>query len=102
MVETAVKRDRVRESLEGSRRRKILSLCCLFPNSLDPRQGIFVERRLAHLAELADVQVMAPFAILQYGNPKGKRLRVGAHGPAAPSSDGNLRVTHPRWFYLPM
>lgn len=82
-------------------RPRILSLCCLYPNPGSPNQGLFVERRLRHLAELCDVRVLAPFALVQYGNPAGKRLRIG--NPACPKErwDAGIRIQHPRWWYPP-
>jgi teichuronic acid biosynthesis glycosyltransferase TuaC len=86
----------------NTRRARILSLCCLYPNPLQPNQGIFVQRRLQHLAELADLRVVSPFAVVQYGNPPGKRLRVGERGCPPQRMDGVLQVAHPRWFYPPL
>ena len=43
---------------------RILSLCCLYPNPLQPGQGLFVQRRLQHLAELTQVMLVAPFGVL--------------------------------------
>ena len=34
---------------------RILSICCLYPNPVHPGQGLFVQRRLQHLAEIAEV-----------------------------------------------
>lgn len=87
--------------LMEERRLKVLSLCCLYPNSLDSRQGIFVQRRLQHLAETADVKVVAPFAIVQYGNPKGRRVRTGRQGCTREMQVGTVTVLYPRWFYPP-
>jgi teichuronic acid biosynthesis glycosyltransferase TuaC len=81
---------------------RILSLCCLYPNPLYPSQGLFVQRRLQHLAELAEVKVISPFAVLQYGRPSGKRLQLGGQGCPAHRQDGDLSVLHPRWFYPPL
>lgn len=81
-------------------RPRILSLCCLYPNPAFPNQGLFVERRLRHLAELCDVRVLAPLALVQYGNPAGKRLRIGIACPKE-RWDSAIRVQHPRWWYPP-
>jgi glycosyltransferase involved in cell wall biosynthesis len=80
---------------------RILSLCCLYPNPAYPAQGVFVQRRLRHLAELAEVQVAAPIGILQYGRPRGKRLCPGKDICPTERWDGGVRVVQPRWFYPP-
>src|SRR6185436_15543143 len=64
-----------------------------------PGSGLFVERRLQHLAALTDLVVMAPIAAVQYGNPHGKRLLL--QKPAARAGSGKLETLHPRWFYPP-
>jgi teichuronic acid biosynthesis glycosyltransferase TuaC len=87
---------------DGQHGPRILSLCCLYPNLVEPRQGLFVQRRLQHLAELADVRVIAPFAMFQYGNPKGKRIWIGSLDCPTEQQDGKLCVMYPRWFYPPL
>ena len=81
-------------------RPRILSLCCLYPNPMNPGQGLFVRSRVQHLAGLAEVVMVSPVAIVQYGNAKGKRLQSGIC--PARRRDGQLSVLHPRWFYLPL
>jgi glycosyltransferase involved in cell wall biosynthesis len=83
------------------RRPRILSLCCLYPNPAAPGQGLFVQRRLRQLAELADVRVAAPFAIVQYGNQNGRKIWIGERRCPSGRQDGNLTVWRPRWFYPP-
>jgi glycosyltransferase involved in cell wall biosynthesis len=56
---------------------------------------------LQHLAELAALRVVAPFALVQYGNPSGKRIRIGERQCPARRQDGKVSVLHPRWFYPP-
>jgi teichuronic acid biosynthesis glycosyltransferase TuaC len=84
-----------------SRRLKVLSLCSLYPNPVQPDQGIFIQRRLKHLAKIVDLRVVSPFALVQYGNPKGQRLRIGSSACPLKRQDGGLAVLHPRWFYPP-
>jgi glycosyltransferase involved in cell wall biosynthesis len=60
-----------------------------------------VQRRLKHLAEFVDLKVVAPVAVLQYGKPKGKRLRLGRRG-AEIREDGEVPVLRPHWFYPPL
>jgi len=85
----------------ASERPKILSLCCVFPNPAQPRQGIFVQRRLQALAELTDLMVVSPIAIVQYGNPRGERLHIGRAGIPAKLQSGRFTTLYPRWFYPP-
>jgi teichuronic acid biosynthesis glycosyltransferase TuaC len=80
---------------------KILSLCCLYPNPADPGQGLFVRRRLQHLAELAPVRVVAPLGIVQYGRPPGRRLCPSRRICPSERLDAKTPVSHPRWFYPP-
>jgi teichuronic acid biosynthesis glycosyltransferase TuaC len=83
-------------------RRRILSLCCLYPNPLTPTQGVFVQRRLEHMARLAEIRVVAPFAIAQYGNPGGSNFRIGERRCPLRRNDVQPAVWHPRWFYPPL
>jgi glycosyltransferase involved in cell wall biosynthesis len=94
-------RERViaKQATETVRAPRILSLSCLFPTSLDPNQGLFVERRLQHLAEMAEVKVISPFAVVHYGNTNGRKIRL-AGLPCRQQE--NLSVLHPRWFYPPL
>ena len=81
------------------RRLRILSISTVFPNLAEPGLGLFVRSRLCHLAELADVKVIAPVPVLDYSNPKRKlfdRLDLGAS-----RQDGPLEVFHPRWLFPP-
>jgi teichuronic acid biosynthesis glycosyltransferase TuaC len=81
---------------------RILSLCCLYPNALAPGQGLFVQRRLQHLAELTEVRLVSPFAIVQYGDPNGNKIRIGERSCPVHRQDGRLSVLQPRWFYPPL
>ncbi len=91
---------KVRE-ISDRRHPRVLSLCCLYPNPVERGQGIFVQRRLQSLAEFAEVMVIAPVAVVQYGNPKGKRFHLGKRAFTARRQDGRISVLHPRWFYPP-
>ena len=94
--------DQCRDTTGGRPALRILSLCSFYPNPAQPGQGVFVQRRLRSLAGLADVRVVSPFAVVQYGNPRGKRLRIGRSGCPAHARDGGIPVLHPRWFYPPL
>jgi glycosyltransferase involved in cell wall biosynthesis len=100
-IATPADADAARPKATTARELRILSLCCLYPNPLEPHQGVFVERRLQHLAEVADVQVIAPVAVVQYGKPKGKRLYFGEDACPRRRQGGAVPVWHPRWFYPP-
>lgn len=52
------------------------------------------------MAELAEVRVVAPLPLLDYGNPEGRWHAT--HGVESERQDGRLRVYHPKWFYPPM
>lgn len=79
-------------------RLRILSLCCTFPSPLHEQLGIFVRARLRQVAALADVRVVAPVAVAEYGNPARRWFNWKR---ISPSADGSLHVEHPRWIYLP-
>jgi teichuronic acid biosynthesis glycosyltransferase TuaC len=80
---------------------RVVSLCCLYPNPAQPGQGLFVQRRLQHLAELTQVMVVAPFAVVQYGNQSGSRIRIGESACPLSRTEGGMTILHPRWFYSP-
>ncbi|HUI78290.1 MAG TPA: glycosyltransferase [Bryobacteraceae bacterium] len=82
-----------------SRRLKILSLSTEYPNPGEPGKGLFVRARLQALAELADLTVIAPVALLDYANPEG-RLLASFTIPKS-RSDHGTRVFHVRWLYPP-
>jgi len=79
----------------------ILSLSCVYPNPAEPELGVFIRRRLQQLAGMSQLRVAAPFAIVKYGNPKGKRLRIGRAECPKRQQDGPILVMHPRWLYIP-
>jgi glycosyltransferase involved in cell wall biosynthesis len=80
-------------------RLKILSLSTEYPNPAEPGKGLFVHARLRAMAELADVTVIAPVALLDYANPEGRLLASFAIQKTR--IDHGARVFHPRWFYPP-
>ena len=80
---------------------KILSLSCVYPNPAQPGLGLFVQRRLHHLAELVPLEIVAPFSMVQYGSSKGNRLRLGKSRCPKSRKDGSAEVLHPRWAYPP-
>ena len=72
-------------------RMKVLVFTTVFPNPAQPTQGLFVFERIRHLAQGADVRVVAPV---------GWRVRAKTRVPAR-SSTGGLDVFHPTFFYVP-
>ncbi|MBC7799659.1 MAG: glycosyltransferase, partial [Gemmatimonadaceae bacterium] len=80
---------------------RILSLSTLFPNTAQPRHGIFLEHRLTHLARAgADIRHVAPVPYFPFDNPRFGRYAAFAR---VPSSDvrGDIPVTYPRFPLLP-
>ena len=81
---------------------RVLSLASLFPNTAQPRHGIFLEHRLSHLARTGGVTIrhVAPVPWFPSGHP-----RFGAYGTFArvPASDtrSGLPVTYPRYPLVP-
>lgn len=70
---------------------KVLVFTTVFPNSAQPTQGSFVFERIRHLADLAEIRVVAPV---------GWRVRLRAHVPRSHSTDG-IDVSHPTFWYVP-
>lgn len=77
---------------------KVLSLSTVFPRPDEPRLGLFVHNRLVHLAELAEVRVLAPVAWIEAAGKGLRRPRLGAE---TIRREGELEVTHARWYYPP-
>lgn len=75
---------------------RILSFSTLYPSRAEPLNGVFVRRRLAAIAELAEVRVAAPYARLAWGRSPllGARPESGF--------DGALQVLRPAWYYPPL
>lgn len=77
---------------------KILVLSSLYPNAVQPRHGVFIEHRIAHLGQLGDeIQVVAPvpwfplkhrrfgkYADFASVPPKAVRRGVTVHYPRYP------------------
>lgn len=81
-------------------RLKLLSLSTLYPTPADPGAGVFIRSRLLHLAELADLCVLVPVALLRYsGGRKGLWNHSGE--PRSHRLDGKLQVVFSRWIYPP-
>ena len=76
---------------------RILSVSNVYPNARDLGYGVFVRARLQHMAEAADVRVIAPIPLVDYG----RLWRGGSGRIPARTLDGRVEVRHPRWFYPP-
>jgi glycosyltransferase involved in cell wall biosynthesis len=101
MIGTFSTREGAPKSAAPQSRIRVLSLSLLYPNPAQPNQGVFIQRRLTHLGQMVELQVVSPFALVQYGNPRGKRVRIGNTSCPVRRQDGKVTVLHPRWFYPP-
>jgi len=81
-------------------RPKVLSLSTVFPRPVEPQLGPFVRARLEAAAVHADIQVLAPVPLLEYGNPG--RLVTPLREIPRRREEGGLVIHHPRWFYPPL
>lgn len=79
------------------RRLNILSLSTVFPSPLDEGLGLFVRDRLAHMARLANLKVIAPLPVIDY---RLKRLLKRASIPQS-CQEGPVEVLRPSWLYPP-
>ena len=79
---------------------KILSLTGLYPTKTEPGLGLFVQRRMKHVAALAEVRIVAPLAAVDYGHPERKLFAMAKEPYRV--QDGPLVVYHPKWFYPPL
>lgn len=84
----------------SGRRLRVLSFTTVYPRPADPKFGLFVRARLQALAAYADVSVVSPVPVIDYGNPKG-RFPDLSKIPAS-RADGPTQVLHPLWFYPPL
>ncbi|MFN7923330.1 MAG: glycosyltransferase [Bryobacteraceae bacterium] len=88
------------EEMAQNGRLKVLTLSWVFPNPNERDLGLFVQRRMAEVGRMADVRVIAPVAVLEYGNPNRKFAKLT--GIPEKRIDGPLEIWHPRWLYPPM
>jgi glycosyltransferase involved in cell wall biosynthesis len=73
---------------------KILSLSSVYPNPKEPIRGVFVRARLQAMAEAAEIKVIAPVSLLDYGN--SETALFGSRGVPRKRWDGAIEVFHPR------
>ena len=81
-------------------RPKILSFTTVFPRPGDESHGLFVRARLLAAARFADIHVLNPVPVLEYGNPA--HIITPLRDIPLLRSDGPLTIHHPRWFYPPL
>jgi teichuronic acid biosynthesis glycosyltransferase TuaC len=89
-----------KSSLDGLRLR-ILTFTALYPNKINPLQGIFIHQRVKHLARRLgnSVEVIAPVPYFPFWLPV-PRWRQFSQIPRQEEIDG-LRIHHPRYPLLP-
>jgi len=68
---------------------------------VEPTLGVFIQRRLRHLSEFSELEVVAPYAFFKYGDQNGHKIRFGSCCPAS-RWDGPVFVSYPRWIYPPL
>lgn len=79
---------------------KVLSLSSTFPTPWQPSLGTFVRARLDRVASFAQIKVLAPVAVMEFGNPTRRGFGTGAL--ARCYKDRSLDVIRPRWIYPPL
>ena len=81
---------------------RILVYTTLFPNSVNPQHGIFVETRLRELVARHDIdaRVVAPVPWFPSPNPRFGQYAAFARVPAREERHG-LTVEHPNYLVLP-
>lgn len=81
---------------------KILSVTTLYPNSVQPTFGVFVENRLSklHAVEGVEVRVIAPVPWFPSDHPAFGRYGGYGRVPSEERREG-IKVTHPRFLQIP-
>jgi hypothetical protein len=80
----------------------VITIASLFPNSEQPRHGIFVEERLWHLRQICDARfhVIAPVPWFPSGNPRFGEYGTFGRVPRQEERRG-LLIRHPRFATIP-
>ena len=78
---------------------RIVSLSSVYPHPQEPGLGLFVRSRLVHIAERAELVVVAPVPVVDYSNPR-RRWFQGLE-VSSTRSDAGVPVLHPRWLFPP-
>lgn len=79
---------------------RVLTFSSIFPNEAEPLHGLFVAARARALAQMADVQVMAPVPASPPWRGLASRYYRCASVPRVTALDG-LPVHHPRFAVIP-
>ena len=77
----------------------MVSLSIEYPNPSEPGKGLFVRARLQALAEMVNLRILSPVALLDYANPGNRWL--GSRGCPRHATDGAATVFYPGWIYPP-
>ena len=83
-----------------SHRLRILVIATLFPNPVQPVHGVFVLRRMRHVADICDVHILAPVAWFPWATTVFQRYRQRIGIPKSATLDG-LHVEYPRFLSIP-
>lgn len=78
---------------------KIVSICHMFPNSVNRNMGVFVKERLLHVASKVDLTMIAPVPSFPFIN--STRKYAGYNGIRLREDCDGLTVYHPRYFMIP-
>ena len=81
---------------------RTITFTTLYPSSVRPRHGIFVEQRLRHLLETGEVEsrVVAPSAWFPSGSPRFGGWSVFGRVPVREERHG-IPILHPRYLLIP-
>ena len=81
---------------------RLLTFSSLYPNSQQPRHGIFVEQRLRHLVSTCDVQskVVAPVPWFPSDHPRFGEYAIYPRVPREETRHG-IEIAHPRYPVIP-
>ena len=82
-----------------SSRLNVVSLSIEYPNPTEPGKGLFVRARLQALANIVNLKILSPVALLDYANPGNRWL--GSQRVPRQATDGAAVVFYPRWIYPP-
>jgi glycosyltransferase involved in cell wall biosynthesis len=91
-----------RLSAANTPRLKSLVISTLFPNSAQPRHGIFIEHRLRNMNESGRIamEVLAPVPWFPFTNQRFGSYAAFARAPRAALRHG-LEIRHPRYLAIP-
>lgn len=78
----------------------VLSFTTIYPNREQPLHGLFVRERVAALAAICPVEVVAPVPWTPLARAVSARHRAYARIPPC-EHDRGVRVTHPRFLTIP-